>query len=210
MGIPMFISAELSDETINEQYERRVARILPPGYAAIPKYNTSQMTGWTIVKDSGFDDTVNLFGISAASQQLAQAYVAAARIHGTHFDKAGMPEMVHCTDVANRLMEYGPEVQVIGLLHDSLEYMSVESVSELMAWHRLTETQISIISMLNRKPGVKYDDYILELSKSALGQIVKIADIKSNTDPVRMAMIPGFVSGSLAKRYFKSLMVLES
>lgn len=212
MSRPMFISAENTGEPIEDQFIRLVAEHIPPGFRSVPKYNSTQLTGWDIVPERGMDPPHDRVGIDVASRQLNQAYAAALTIHGNHYDKAGLPEMLHVTDVANRLVRYGAEVQVIGLLHDSLEYMSIDSVNELMGYFFLSPMQKEAITILHRQPDESYDFYIhaiMSCNSNAIATLVKVADLKSNTDTDRMDLIPGFAQGYLARRYFKALKDLE-
>jgi hypothetical protein len=208
----MFISAENTGEPVQDQFIRLVSAHMPPGFKAVPKYNSTQLTGWDIVPEHSMDPSFERAGIEVASKQLNQAYAAAIRIHGNHYDKAGLPEMLHVSDVSNRLVRYGAEVQVIGLLHDSLEYMSIDSVNELMGYFPLSPMQKDAITILHRHHNASYDYYIhaiMTCNSNAIATLVKVADLKSNTDPDRMGLIPGFAQGSLAKRYFKALKELE-
>lgn len=78
----------------------------------------------------------------------------------------------HYLRVANKF-EYGTDEWLVGLLHDAIE--------DGLCHPGYIPVHIrSFIRFLTRNPHQSYDDYILNITRSALATKVKIADLEDN------------------------------
>lgn len=124
-------------------------------------------------------------------------------------DKAGAPYILHPIHIAEGMPD--EDLTVIALLHDVIEDTEV-TASEL---RRLgfTPTQVEAVVALSRKKDEKYFDYIERVKKNGLARIVKMADLKHNSDKSRLATLPEEEQEKMIKlideRYKKALKILR-
>jgi hypothetical protein len=133
-----------------------------------------------------------------------RAYQIAKTAHHGQLDKASMPYITHPIRVASSFDD--PILQAVGLLHDVIEDCDVTS-DDLRA-QGMPEEVVQAVLCLTRKEGEVYQDFIHRAGENERSRLVKIADIRDNTDKQRMERAPKQVQDTLAslqKRYTKAL-----
>lgn len=122
-------------------------------------------------------------------------------LHHEQYDKIGAPYILHPVFVADQ-MDTEDET-IVALLHDVVEDTPI-TLDDLRD-KGYSDEIIVAIDALTRRTGETYSAYIERLSNSKLARRVKIADLRHNLQPERVAM---FGNTSLVKRYQKALRML--
>jgi len=99
-------------------------------------------------------------------------------------DKAGEPYILHCLRVMNNLNTSDNELKSIAVLHDCVED-GVCTISDLITWKFSTRV-ILAISLLTHDKEISYDDYITGIARNKDATMVKISDLKDNSDITRL------------------------
>lgn len=109
----------------------------------------------------------------------------AVEAHANQFDKGGNPYILHCLKVMHYVKSEDEEVLAIAVLHDSFEdnkNMTVEYFIE----RGITERVIRGILALTKIPGESYNMYKAKVKANADAVLVKMADLRHNSDIRRM------------------------
>lgn len=112
-----------------------------------------------------------------------KAMKIAYEAHAGQVDKAGLPYINHPLHLAEQMET--EDTCVVALLHDVVEDTPV-TLEELRK-SGFTETQLHAIKAMTHEKGVTYMDYIRELRNNEIAVVVKIADIRHNSDISRIA-----------------------
>jgi len=136
--------------------------------------------------------------------------VAAAVCYIAHLgqiDKSGVPYYLHPYRVANYLDEKDHEGRTVAYLHDVLEDTKL-TVSDLVSLMFPPEIIASVVTLtrVNNEPS---DAYYARVRQNAVAKRVKKADIKDNTDPKRLALLPKETSDRLIKKYSHAIYELD-
>lgn len=141
-------------------------------------------------------------------------YIAALKIavraHEGQTDWEGLPYILHPVRVAEHAAriarDFGvpPEqARVVGVLHDVIEdtHITIKGLSNA----GLGDVECTALRAVTRPDGYTYDEFIRYISRSGkLAIVVKLADLRDNTDPARSASSPP----GLMRRYEKAKGVL--
>ena len=122
-------------------------------------------------------------------------------LHHGQYDKIGAPYILHPVFVAEQMDT--EKATIVALLHDVIEDTSI-TLDDLRD-KGYSDEIIVAIDALTRRTGETYSAYIERLSNNKLARRVKIADLRHNLQPERVAM---FGNTSLVKRYQKALRML--
>lgn len=122
-------------------------------------------------------------------------------LHHGQYDKIGAPYILHPVFVAEQMDT--EKATIVALLHDVIEDTSI-TLDDLHD-KGYSDEIIVAIDALTRRTGETYSTYIERLSNNKLARRVKIADLRHNLQPERVAM---FGNTSLVKRYQKALRML--
>lgn len=122
-------------------------------------------------------------------------------LHHGQYDKIGAPYILHPVFVAEQMDT--EKATIVALLHDVIEDTSI-TLDDLRD-KGYSDEIIVAIDALTRRTGETYSAYIERLSNNKLARRVKIADLRHNLQPERVAM---FGNTSLVKRYQKTLRML--
>lgn len=120
--------------------------------------------------------------MSGMSPDVAEAM--ARHYHTGQTDRAGVDYCDgHLAAVAGALP---PHLRALGWLHDIIEDTDVPAMILLEAG--LSPDRLRVLALLTRLPGQDYDEYLDAIIAAGPDAIeVKLADLRSNTDPVRVA-----------------------
>ena len=109
----------------------------------------------------------------------------ATEAHRGQFDKAGIDYIEHPIYVASQVDS--EEEKAVALLHDVIEYSSVTAEELLNAG--LPETVVTAVQILSKKKGQDYQTYLENVKSNSLARVVKLADLKHNSDLSRLSSV---------------------
>jgi (p)ppGpp synthase/HD superfamily hydrolase len=118
---------------------------------------------------------------------LERAIAIAAEAHAGQTDKAGQPYILHPLRVMMQMDT--DEERIVAVLHDVVEDCEGWSFDRLMN-EGFNSALVWSIAALTRKKGEAYNDFIARCSEGERSRKVKIADIRDNLDPRRLALLP--------------------
>ena len=116
---------------------------------------------------------------------LELALSIATEAHRGQFDKAGIDYIEHPIYVASQVDT--EEEKAVALLHDVIEDSLVSAEELLQAG--LPETVVTAVQVLTKKKEQDYQTYLENVKKNPLARVVKLADLKHNSDLSRLSSI---------------------
>ena len=116
---------------------------------------------------------------------LELALSIATEAHRGQFDKAGIDYIEHPIFVASQVDS--EEEKAVALLHDVIEDSSVTAEELLNAG--LPETVVTAVQILSKKKGQDYPTYLKTVKSNPLARVVKLADLKYNSDLSRLSSV---------------------
>ncbi len=134
---------------------------------------------------------------------IAKAYELAENLHRGQVDKSGEPYLNHLIEVANQVS--GRDAVIVALLHDAMEDQGV--TTRFLMNQGFEQTIIDAIVLLT-KTGHDYDTYIRAIKSHPLARIVKLADMRHNSELSRLTTVS---EKDLLRRekYLRSIQLLE-
>jgi (p)ppGpp synthase/HD superfamily hydrolase len=102
--------------------------------------------------------------------------------HKDQEDKSGIPYVFHPIHLAEQMEE--EKTTVVALLHDVVEDTDL-SLEDLLE-EGFPADVVEAIGLMTHAKGVDYMDYVQEIKKNPLARIVKMADLRHNSDPTRL------------------------
>ena len=109
----------------------------------------------------------------------------ARKAHEGQLDKAGVDYIEHPIYVASQVDT--EEEKAVALLHDVIEDSPVSAEELLQAG--LPETVVTAVQVLTKKKEQDYQTYLETVKKNPLARLVKLADLKHNSDLSRLSSI---------------------
>lgn len=143
---------------------------------------------------------MNCIDLDNLNQEDIARFIA-YRAHAGQFRRDGVtPYITHPEAVANCFPRHAVSERAVAWLHDVLEDCIWYSAS-LFRTLGITQEIADAVTVLTKRPGQLYDDYIAEVCKNPLAVRVKIADIRHNMscNPKEKTLV----------RYIESLKKLE-
>lgn len=137
--------------------------------------------------------------------QVEIAKAMAEKAHAGQRDKAGKPYIEHPAYVAAQVQ--GEEAKAIAWLHDVVEDTSITFEDLLSAG--ISAQVVDALRLLTHDKSVPYLDYIRALKRNPLARMVKLADLRHNSDLSRLSKVTSADEERLAK-YQKAIQTLES
>ena len=116
---------------------------------------------------------------------LELALSIATEAHRGQFDKAGIDYIEHPIYVASQVDT--EEEKAVALLHDVIEDSPVSAEELLIAG--LPEEVVTAVQVLTKKKEQDYQTYLETVKKNPLARVVKLADLKHNSDLSRLPSI---------------------
>ena len=124
--------------------------------------------------------------MNTAEQSMVDLALSIARkAHEGQLDKAGVAYIEHPLYVANQVDT--EEEKAVALLHDVIEDSPVSAEELLQAG--LPETVVTAVQVLTKKKEQDYQTYLETVKKNPLARLVKLADLKHNSDLSRLSSI---------------------
>lgn len=117
-------------------------------------------------------------------EMLGKMLVLATSAHAGQTDRGGAPYILHCLKVMHYLKSDDEELQCIALGHDIVEDTKT-------TWKDLAELGFSTrviegIRSMTKPPGVSYEDYQLQVYNNRDAMLVKLCDLRHNSDIRRL------------------------
>ena len=124
--------------------------------------------------------------MNTAEQSMVDLALSIARkAHEGQLDKAGVDFIEHPIYVASQVDT--EEEKAVALLHDVIEDSPVSAEGLLQAG--LPETVVTAVQILSKKKEQDYQTYLETVKKNPLARVVKLADLKHNSDLSRLETI---------------------
>ena len=121
-------------------------------------------------------------------QQLSNMLQLATQRHDGQFDKGGAPYILHPLKVMHYCRSDDEELMCIALGHDLIEdtFNNVSDGIALLKNRGFSERVIVGIEALTKIPGQPYEDYKERIKSNPDAVIVKMADLRHNSDIRRL------------------------
>lgn len=110
-------------------------------------------------------------------------HIATTGHHG-QFDKGGNPYILHPLKVMHYTKSNDEEIQCIALGHDVIE--DTKTTYQDLREAGMTERVIEAIRALTKQPGQTYEEYKETVFANRDAMLVKMADLRHNTDIRRL------------------------
>lgn len=114
---------------------------------------------------------------------LGRAIAIAAQAHEAQVDKGGAPYILHPIRVMNRVAPI--DAKIVAVLHDVLEDCPGWTASRLLA-QGFSREIVGALQVLTRRRGEDYELFIARCKANRLARLVKIADLRDNSDLTRI------------------------
>ena len=139
------------------------------------------------------------------TEMTKKAMKIAYHAHDGQTDKDGVPYIFHPFHLAEQMQT--EEAVITALLHDVLEDSSIS-----ISWLReqgFSEPVLEALTLLTHKHEVPYMDYIRILSTNRLAYLIKLADLRHNSDSARLKSMSESEKIRLKKKYSEAITFLE-
>lgn len=117
-------------------------------------------------------------------QMLASMLVLATNAHAGQFDRGGNPYILHPLKVMHYTKSQDEEIQCIALGHDLLE--DTKTTFRDLFEAGMSKRVIDGIIALTKMPGQDYQEYKIAVKANRDAVIVKMADLRHNSDIRRL------------------------
>jgi (p)ppGpp synthase/HD superfamily hydrolase len=139
-----------------------------------------------------------------------EAFKIAAEVHGNQRDKSGEPYMGHVCRVMSQMET--DEERLVAILHDAFEdsvdrpdlNRSVHARVKLFYRYVIYDAVLDLTHIEDDS----YEEYIIWVMRNPLAVKVKLADIRDNMDPARLAKLSPGTRDRLIGKYGRALTVL--
>ena len=109
----------------------------------------------------------------------------AKKAHAGQVDKAGIDYIQHPLYVASQVKT--EQEKAVALLHDVFEDSDI-TAADLLAYG-LSNEVVTAVQTLTKKKGQSYQDYLEKVKSNNLARVVKLADLKHNSDLSRLKTV---------------------
>jgi (p)ppGpp synthase/HD superfamily hydrolase len=118
------------------------------------------------------------------TDQLELAIQIAKKAHKGQTDRAGEDYILHVKEVIAGVSKYGKNAMTVAALHDVVEDSSI-TLSDLKKYGFSDSILISV-KLLTRTKDVQESEYYERIKNNPLARVVKISDLKHNSDTSRI------------------------
>lgn len=115
---------------------------------------------------------------------LARAIALASAEHQNQFDRGGNPYILHCLAVMHKTKTDDYEIKQIAVMHDLMEDTRITMAD--LEKEGFSQRVRDALYLLTHQDGVSYEQYIKVISTNIDAVIVKMADLRHNSDITRM------------------------
>jgi guanosine-3',5'-bis(diphosphate) 3'-pyrophosphohydrolase len=117
-------------------------------------------------------------------EMLASMLIIATSAHNGQFDRGGAPYILHCLKVMHYTKSDDEEILCIAVGHDLFEDTKVTPADLREAG--VSDRVISGILSMTKMPGETYDEYKAKVKSNKDSTLVKMADLRHNSDIRRL------------------------
>lgn len=117
-------------------------------------------------------------------KRLAAAIQFATNKHAGQFDKGGKPYILHCLEVMHYTKSEDENVLCTAVLHDVVE--DTDATYKDLYDIAMTSDVVDAVFALTKQRGQAYAEYKLAVKANAIARIVKMADLRHNSDLRRL------------------------
>ena len=138
------------------------------------------------------------------TEQTKKALKLCFEAHKEQSDKSGMPYVFHPFHLAEQMKT--EQTTIVALLHDLVEDTE-HTIDDLIAMG-FDQAVIDAIALMTHAKDVDYMDYIRAIKENPIAKMVKLADLRHNSDLSRLDVID---EKALTRRekYLKAIELLE-
>lgn len=124
--------------------------------------------------------------------------------HKEQVDKSGMPYVFHPFHLAEQMKDEA--TTVVALLHDVVE--DTATTFEDLEKQGFSDEIINALKLLTHDKGVPYMDYVAEIKTNRIATVVKLADLRHNSDLTRLSVVDEKAL-KRKEKYEKAIKLLE-
>lgn len=128
---------------------------------------------------------MNVYNKNMKQSQSEKAYEIAKKAHLGQIDKAGEDYIKHPEKVASFVNS--DEEKAVAYLHDVIE--DTELTLEDLREYGFSEEVLKAVDVITKKKGQDYQTYINTVKENKLARVVKLADLRHNSDLTRLINI---------------------
>jgi HD domain len=136
---------------------------------------------------------------------LERAIAIAAEAHAGQRDKGGAPYILHPLRIM--LTVSSTAERIVAVLHDVCEDCPGWTFERLRA-EGFADQIIEALQSVTKRDGESYEDFIVRAAGNPIGRAVKLADLRDNSDPSRIAT-PSKRDFERIEKYRAAIDVLE-
>jgi len=125
--------------------------------------------------------------------------------HKKQVDKSGMPYVFHPFHLAEQMQT--EETTVVALLHDLVEDTdyTIEDLESMGFSKNITDA----IALMTHADDVAYMDYVRRIKNNPIAKVVKLADLKHNSDLTRLDVVDEKAL-KRKEKYLEAIKILEA
>ena len=128
---------------------------------------------------------MNVYNKNMKQSQSEKAYEIAKKAHLGQIDKAGEDYIKHPEKVASFVNS--DEEKAVAYLHDVIE--DTELTLEDLREYGFSEEVLEAVDVITKKKGQDYQTYLNSVKENKLARMVKLADLRHNSDLTRLINI---------------------
>ena len=128
---------------------------------------------------------MNVYNKNMKQSQSEKAYEIAKKAHLGQIDKAGEDYIKHPEKVASFVNS--DEEKAVAYLHDVIE--DTELTLEDLREYGFSEEVLKAVDVITKKKGQDYQTYLNSVKENKLARVVKLADLRHNSDLTRLINI---------------------
>lgn len=113
------------------------------------------------------------------------ALAIAKKAHAGQVDKAGVDYIQHPLYVASQVNT--EQEKAVALLHDVIEDSDITAADLFVS--DLSNEVVTAVQILTKKKGQSYQEYLGKVKSNNLARVVKLADLKHNSDLSRLKSV---------------------
>lgn len=126
------------------------------------------------------------------------------KAHKEQVDKSGIPYVFHPIHLAEQMED--EDTTVVALLHDVIE--DTEYTIKDLEDMGFNQNVTAAISLMTHAEGVPYMDYVAQIKENPIAKIVKLVDLKHNSDISRLDTVDAKAMARVEK-YAKAIQLLS-
>ena len=128
---------------------------------------------------------MKVYNKNMKQSQSEKAYEIAKKAHLGQIDKAGEDYIKHPEKVASFVNS--DEEKAVAYLHDVIE--DTELTLEDLREYGFSEEVLEAVDVITKKKGQDYQTYLNTVKENKLARVVKLADLRHNSDLTRLINI---------------------